>query len=135
MSNTNTTTRSGAQKAAAEVHLNNYNSARQRGATHDQAFKHASNATLRFWSWLIALGVIAAVFALFWLMPLQASANDGNAFTYLPYVARSRPEPTVCPRICIPTPPYVPPTPYPTKTPFINEPPQPVSVNWSSKGG
>lgn len=86
--------------------------------------------------------LIGAVLLMFLVMAAEAAfANDGDTFTYLPYVARSRPEPTICPHICIPTPPYVPPTRVPTKTPrpnatpFINKPPQPVSVNWSSKGG
>ena len=80
MSNTNTTTRSDAQKAAAEVHFNNYNAARQRGATHDQAFKHASNATIRFWRWLIALGAIVAVVALvfLWQAPAEQAPQAVN---------------------------------------------------------
>ena len=70
----------------------------------------------------------------------SAFANDGDTFIYLPKLGRHRPEPTICNLPC-PRPSYVPPTRFPTKTPivtatpFLNEPPQPVSVNWSGKGG
>jgi len=88
--------------------------------------------------------LIGAVLTMLLAMAAEAVfANDGDTFTYLPYVGRSRPEPTICPRICIPTPPYVPPTRYPTRTPrptatatpFINEPPSPMGVSWGGRGG
>ncbi len=96
-----------------------------------------------WWSFAKVSIIVASALVILWgFSAAIANAASGDTFTYLPYVGRSRPEPTVCPRICEPpTPVYVPPTrrptgtPIATATPFINEPPQPASVNWSSKGG